>query len=216
MSSLALSFIVLTLAGAGAGWIIAYVSQRLPEQPIDFKAPRYRLLALAGATIGGASALWAVPSFGVTAGVMTALLGWQLLLIALIDFEHFWLPDAVTVPLAVSGLLANVLLAPPLAVGWLASVVSALVAFAMLGLLALLYRLIRKRKGLGGGDPILLGAGCAWVGLQDVVIVLAVASLGIVVTVLAARLMKRSFDAQGRLPYGTYLALGFAVAWVIV
>jgi ribose/xylose/arabinose/galactoside ABC-type transport system permease subunit len=42
--------------------------------------------------------------------IATAVLGWQLLLIALVDGEHFWLPDALTWPLAGSGVLAAGLL----------------------------------------------------------------------------------------------------------
>jgi len=120
--------------------------------------PRYPLMEVACAAIGVVAAL-SQPS-GVAA-VFTALLGWQLLLLAVVDAEHFWLPDALTLPLLATGLAAAALLDDRTL---LDSVVGAGAGFAGLWLLARLYRLVRAREGLGGGDPFLLAAGGAWVG----------------------------------------------------
>lgn len=35
---------------------------------------------------------------------------WQLLLIAMIDIEHYWMPDRLTLPLLVTGIVASGLL----------------------------------------------------------------------------------------------------------
>ena len=75
----------------------------------------------------------------------------------------------MTLPLFVSGLLAAVLLYPgglsaafPSAL--VTPLIGAAVGFGALWLLAFLYRRVRGREGLGGGEPFLLGAGGAWVG----------------------------------------------------
>ena len=68
---------------------------------------RYPLMEASCAAIG----LWAAlgqPT--VLSAALTALLGWQLLLIATIDAEHFWLPDSLTLPLLAGGLAAAALL----------------------------------------------------------------------------------------------------------
>ncbi|PHP17757.1 prepilin peptidase, partial [Sphingobium sp. IP1] len=54
----------------------------------------------AGCAIIGALALGFVPDLG---GIGWALLGWLLLTLALLDWRHFWLPDALTLPLAFFG-----------------------------------------------------------------------------------------------------------------
>ena len=48
---------------------------------------------------------------GWPAAVAGALLGWQLLLIAVVDAEHFWLPDILTLPLIGTGLVVSAVLA---------------------------------------------------------------------------------------------------------
>src|SRR3546814_20377300 len=55
----------------------------------------------AGCALIGAVALGAMPNPG---GVGWALLGWMLLTLAILDWRHFWLPDALTLPLAFLGL----------------------------------------------------------------------------------------------------------------
>ena len=70
---------------------------------------RYPLIELGAGLIG----VWAgLHSADFTLALMTGVLGWNLLIIALVDAEHFWLPDQLTLPLFVSGLLAAVLLYP--------------------------------------------------------------------------------------------------------
>ena len=65
--------------------------------------PRHPAIELAAALVGGV-ALAAHPGL---LGPVTALFGWWLLLIAIIDLEHQWLPDWLTLPLLALGLLAG-------------------------------------------------------------------------------------------------------------
>ena len=93
--------------------------------------------------------------------LVTAVLGWWLLLIAALDLEHQWLPDRLTLPLIPLGLLAAWAgFGPPLA----ERAAGAAIGWAALALIAFLYRRLRGREGMGGGDPKLLGAIGAWVG----------------------------------------------------
>ena len=91
----------------------------------------------------------------------TALFGWWLLLIALLDLEHQWLPDRLTLPLIPLGLAAAWAgFGPPL----IERAAGAAIGWAVLFLIAMLYRQARGREGMGGGDPKLLAAIGAWVG----------------------------------------------------
>jgi len=170
---------------------------------------RHALMALAAAGIG----VWAAlvqPT--VPAAVLTALLGWQLLLIALIDGEHFCLPDQLTLPLLATGGLAAVLLdhtAP------LDALVGAAAGFASLWLLAFVYRRLRGREGLGDGDPFLLAAGGAWVGWMGLPSVLLWASAAGLSLVGARLLVGSKVSAVDRLPFGPCLAVGIWLTWML-
>ncbi len=170
---------------------------------------RYPAMELAGAAIGLCAAL-TQPSL--IPALLTALLGWQLLLIAVVDGEHFWLPDPLTLPLLGTGLLAAAALDRLSVVD---SVTGAAVGFGGLWLLARVYRQVRGREGLGGGDPFLLAAGGAWtgwIGLPGILLWAAAAGLSVV----AARLLTgRRVSGADRLPFGVYLALGVWLTWLL-
>lgn len=169
---------------------------------------RYPLIELACAGIG----VWAALSQPDLVSVaFTALLGWQLLLLAVVDAEHFWLPDALTAPLLITGLIAATVIPKG---SLLHSVIGAAAGFMSLWLLALAYRRLRHREGMGGGDPILLAAGgawVAWIGLPSVLLWASVSALSLV----AARLVTgRAVSGQDRLPFGPFLATGIWLTWL--
>lgn len=169
---------------------------------------RYPLMELACAAIGAGAAV-SQPS--ALAAVLTALLGWQLLLLAVVDAENFWLPDALTLPLLASGLAAAMLLD---AQTLRDAAIGAIVAFVGLKLLALAYRRLRGREGLGGGDPYLLAAGGAWVGWAGLPSVLLWASVSGLSVVLARQLAGRKVSGDDRLPFGVFLAIGVWLTWL--
>lgn len=201
------------LSGSGliVGGVLARLSLHLRQGDTGPRPgrQRYVLMALAGAALGTWAGL-AQPA--PLAATLTALLGWQLLLIAVIDAETFRLPDRLTLPLLASGGLAAVLLdhtAP------LDAVIGAAVGFAGLWGLAFAYRRLRGRDGLGDGDPILLAAGGAWVGwigVPSVLLWAAAAGLSFV----AARLLTGNRVSGGdRLPFGPCLAVGIWLTWIL-
>jgi leader peptidase (prepilin peptidase)/N-methyltransferase len=142
---------------------------------------------------------------------VSALLGWQLLLIAVVDAEHFWLPDRLTLPLIGTGLIATALLARGLP--W-PQILGAVMGFGLLWLLAWLYRRVRGRDGLGGGDPILFAGAGAWVGWTGLPSVLLWACATGLCVVLWRLLRRRPVRGEDRLPFGTFLALGVWLTWL--
>ncbi|SFS84915.1 prepilin peptidase [Brevundimonas viscosa] len=200
----------LGLAGVIAGLLIARIRLARPAAEAASRGGA-RVLSL---TAGGfAIGLWsALGQPSVTAALLTALFGWQLLLIAAVDAEHFWLPDRLTFPLAATGLVAAAALETHLLAD---AVIGAAAGFAALWLLALAYRQLRGREGLGGGDPFLLaaiGAWVGWAGLPGVLLWAGVAGLSVVAGRAAA---GRPLSGADRLPFGVFLAIGGWLTWVL-
>ena len=181
---------------------------------------RYPMIELAACAIGA----WAALRFPDPAWALAgAVLGWQLLLLAVIDAGHFWLPDALTLPLFLSGLFAAVALAPAnvgSGLQWslipplIPALTGAAAGFGGLWLLAALYKRLRGREGLGGGDPFLLGAIGAWVSWTGLPSVLLWASISGLSVVGAKLILRRSVSMTDRLPFGVFLAVGAWLTWL--
>lgn len=150
----------------------------------------------------GAVAAWLVP-MPFALGWMA--LAWILLALAVLDARHYWLPDALTLPLAGLGLM----IAP-----WVTGVtltdaiLGAVVGYGALLLVALGYRRFRGREGLGLGDAKLLGALGGWFGWQALPFILLAASLsGLLWALAQAMTGKGGLAADKMLPLGTFLCM---------
>ena len=88
---------------------------------------------------------------------------WCLIALAVIDLEHFLLPDCITLPLLTAGLIVS-------AMGGFTDLISALVgAVAGYGILWAVFQAFRiatGKEGMGYGDFKLLAALGAWMGWQ--------------------------------------------------
>ena len=116
---------------------------------------------------------------------------WILVLLAEIDFRMFLLPDILTVPLLLSGLLAA-----SFDMGFVAINESVLGAFAGYFLPVAVSLLIvwRKKDAFGGGDIKLLAAIGAWLGVEGLLYVIMVSS---VLGILFAIVMRKKVMAFG-------------------
>ncbi|MDB5675230.1 MAG: peptidase [Sphingomonas bacterium] len=174
--------------------------------PID---PRHWQIELAAAAIGVAAGL-AVPGPVATAG---AAFGWLLLALAALDLAIFWLPNQLTIILAVGGLLTGVIgIDPPLTT----RLIGGAAGFAGLWCVGQGYRLLRKREGLGGGDPKLLGAIGLWLGWAMLPAVLLLAALTGLALVLVGHLSGRAARLDDRVPFGALLAIAAYPAWLFL
>lgn len=165
---------------------------------------RHPAIETAAAVVGAAS-LWLHPH---AAGLLGAMFGWALLALAVLDAEHFWLPDGITLPLLGSGLALGVTFDPP----FLDRLIGALAGYAALAGVASLYRAARGRAGMGGGDPKLMGAIGAWLGWAALPFVLVAAASAALIAAGIAAVRGRGITATTRLPFGAPLA---AAAWLV-
>jgi leader peptidase (prepilin peptidase)/N-methyltransferase len=158
-------------------------------------APRHLAIELAAAAIG-AALLWRWPGLD---GVALAAAGWWLLALIVLDAEHQWLPDALTLPLIP---LALLLPGPPLAERlWGAGV-----GFAGLWLIGAAYRWRRGHDGLGGGDPKLLAGLGAMLGVWALPLLISAAA-GVGLGLAGWDVLRgRYVTGMTRLPFGALLA----------
>ena len=162
------------------------------------------------------------------AGLMFLI--WALVGLAVLDVEHLWLPDALTLPGIALGFVwwfiqgeqvGWALRMPPEPWGDARNAGIRLLGIAAAGGLILLnrwiYKLIRHREGLGLGDAKLMAMLAAWLGLPGALLSFAI---GVVLGSLAAivLLARRSKPATGeswataKLPLGTFLCIGGIVS----
>ena len=156
---------------------------------------RHWQIEMAAAAVG-AALLWRHPA---PEGLLLAVAGWWLLALMILDAEHQWLPDALTLPF-----IPFALLLPGLPLEqrlWGAGL-----GFAGLWLVGAAYRRLRGRDGLGGGDPKLLaGLGALLGGWSLPFLITGAAGLGLALAGWDAS-RGRDVNAATRLPFGALLA----------
>lgn len=187
------------------GWLVARGKCRTCGARID---PVHPFIEAGAALIGGVCAL----AFPPLTALLLAVGGWLLLTLAVLDARHLWLPDALTLPLAALGLTLGDWVLPA---SFESRAIGAAAGAGLLFLLALGYRRLRGREGLGLGDAKLLGAIGAWLGWQALPFVLVIASVTALLWVLALRLRGEKIEAQMRVPLGTFLCIAVVPGWMI-
>ena len=172
-------------------------------------SPVHIRIELAALVIGIAAGLVAPGPVGVAGAVF----GWLLLALASLDLVAFWLPDRLTILLALAGLASATLgIAPPLT----ERLIGGVAGFGVLWLVAFGYRRMRGRDGMGGGDPKLFGAIGLWLGWQMLPAVLLIASMIGLGVALAAHGRGRAIAADTALPFGALLAIAAYPAWLFM
>jgi leader peptidase (prepilin peptidase)/N-methyltransferase len=166
----------------------------------------YPLVELAAAGVG----LWGLVLIPGWVGWVTALLGWALLFLAVVDLRHLWLPDSVTLPLILAGLGVIWLVHPE---RLLDHAVGAAAGFLSLAGVRWAHMRLRGEEGLGLGDAKLYaaaGSWVAWMGLPSVLLIAAAAGLAGV----GVHRLLRGGSAGRQIPFGPWLALGFWLVWL--
>jgi len=142
--------------------------------------------------------------------VARVLFGSALIVLFAIDLEHHLLPNVVTVPGIIVGFVFSLFLPP----GWVDSLIGLLVGGGGLFLIAEGYYRLRHEEGLGMGDVKMLSMIGAFLGWKLTLVTLMMASLaGSIIGVLL--IATRRGDMKYALPFGTFLALGAAVAGTV-
>ena len=146
-------------------------------------------------------------------GVLLAsrlVLGCVLIVLFAIDLEHQLLPNAITLPGIIVGVVFSFFAEP----GWMASLIGVLVGGGVLYGVAEAYYRVRHEEGLGMGDVKMLAMVGAFLGWKLTLLTLMLASLSGTVIGLSLIVSGRG-GMKYALPFGTFLALGAAAAATI-
>jgi leader peptidase (prepilin peptidase) / N-methyltransferase len=156
------------------------------------------------------TAMFALAYWQYGPGILLAqrlLLGCALIVLFAIDLEHQLLPNAITLPGIVTGFLFSVFTEP----GWLASLIGIATGGGILFFIAEVYYRLRHEEGLGMGDVKMLAMVGAFLGWKLTIVTLMMASFaGSIVGALL--IVSRRGGMKYALPFGTFLAVGAAVA----
>lgn len=122
-----------------------------------------------------------------------------------IDWNTYRLPNVLTLPLILLGLLW----AFGTQIDFYEFLLGAALGYGLFWMIESVYRLIRKREGLGRGDAKLLAAGGAWCGAMALPYIILIASVAGIIFVYI-----RGGDRTARLAFGPFLALSIAIIWL--
>lgn len=128
-----------------------------------------------------------------------------LIQLARIDFATQRLPNIITYPL----LLAGLVWAFGTSEDFYFHLLGAALGYGVFWAVEVIYRMIRKRDGLGRGDAKLLAVGGAWCGAWALPLIVLIASLSAIFYVL-----PKGADRNTRIPFGPFLAIGIGAVWL--
>jgi leader peptidase (prepilin peptidase)/N-methyltransferase len=124
-----------------------------------------------------------------------------------IDLEHRLLPDAITLPGIVAGLLASMFLPP----GFRDALIGTLAGGGVLWAIGEAYYRYAGEEGMGGGDVKMLAMIGAFLGWEQVLVTLVFSSIAGALIGVIVLAVKRG-GMKYALPYGTFLAIAALVA----
>ena len=131
--------------------------------------------------------------------------------LAWIDFRSFILPDSLNLLLATCGLIRVFIVGSPDGID---AMLGALAAGSLFWLVRTVHFRLRQNEGLGLGDVKLVAAGGLWVGLNGLPVMLLVATISAFAFVGLQTLSGRKVGIRTAIPFGPFLCLGIAAAWV--
>lgn len=126
-----------------------------------------------------------------------------LLCISFIDLRHQVIPDVISLPGIFAGFVISFFSSH---VTWLQSFIGILAGGGILYIVALLFEILMKKEGMGGGDIKLLAMIGAWLGWKALPFVILVSSLtGLFIGGVSLVISKQGI--RSRIPFGPFLSL---------
>jgi leader peptidase (prepilin peptidase)/N-methyltransferase len=131
-----------------------------------------------------------------------------LIVITVIDLYHQIIPDVVSLPGIVIGLLGSLVISQ---VTFWTSLIGIIAGGGSLFLVATAYQWLFKREGMGGGDVKLLAMIGAFLGWKAVILTILLSSfIGSIVGI--AVILIKGKDFKYAIPFGPFLALGAVIS----
>lgn len=178
-------------------WLVLRGKCSSCQSPISFRYPMVELsTALLSLTVA-----WHF-GYGLQAA-MAVLFTWALVAMTVIDLDKMLLPDQITLPLLWLGLLLSI---NNTFVSAQDALIGAAVGYLSLWSIYWGFKLLTGKEGMGYGDFKLLAALGAWLGWQQLPIVILLSSfVGAVIGI--SYLSLKGKDKSQPIPFGPYLAI---------
>lgn len=167
---------------------------------------QYPLVELLTGVLALACVLWW--GFTINALSIFIFVG-ALIVITFIDLEHKIIPDVISLPGILYGLIVALLLPR---ISFVDSLLGVLLGGGSLLLVAGCYYLLTKQEGMGLGDVKLLAMMGAFLGWKSILFIIMIGSITGAVIGVAAMVIKKK-DRKYAIPFGPFLSLG-AVAYL--
>lgn len=167
---------------------------------------RYPAIELVTAILSGFAAWY----FGVSWETVGALLlTWVLISLTMIDVDHQLLPDSLTLPFLWLGLFVSLF---GLFTSLESAVIGAIAGYLILWSIYWGFKLVTGKEGMGYGDFKLLALLGAWMGWQQLPIIILFSSLvGAIIGI--SLILFRGRDHNVPIPFGPYLAIAGLIAF---
>ena len=185
------------------GWLALRGRCRTCRSPVS---AMYPIVETVTGAVFGAAMHWYGPT---PLGFVRTAFACAMIVLFVIDLQHRILPNAITIPGAVIGVVLSLFLPP----GWVSSLIGVLIGGGVLFAIGEAYYRVRGVDGLGMGDVKMLAMIGAFLGWQLALVTLVLASFGGAVLGIGLLSTGRG-GMQAALPFGTFLAVGAAIAAV--
>ena len=141
--------------------------------------------------------------FGYSLQLLAALIiSWSLIAQSFIDFEHFILPDQINLPILWLGLLLSI---ADVFSNSHDSIIGASLGYLSLWSIYMIFKFLTGKEGMGYGDFKLLALIGAWLGWQQLPLIIVLSSLlGSVVGIVLITINRSGLNTP--IPFGPYLA----------
>ena len=136
---------------------------------------------------------------------------YALIYLTLFDLREYRLPNIVTYPLILAGIVINGYYSFGVIEHYL---IGAIAGYGVIWLLRAYYLKRRSIEAIGLGDAKLLAAAGAWLGWQALPFVLMIASFSAIIIYIFQYLRRKNIDSQTKIPFGPFLCVGFWVLWL--
>ena len=206
-------------------WLVLRGKCRFCKTPISIQYPFVEFLT--GLAFFASARVWAfnAPTF------VNSLFLAIIIVLIFTDYHHMILPNVLTIPGTIAGILLCPFQAFPVYFGilevnaasllglqdlsfalpWIGSVIGALFGGGFLYLVAFAYRLLRHRDGLGMGDVKMMMMVGAFLGFRLAILTIFAGTMLTLIIALPLQLMGK-VSLQTKLAFGVFLGIAAAAA----
>jgi leader peptidase (prepilin peptidase) / N-methyltransferase len=159
-------------------------------------------------TISGLLAIAIVIKYGLTLhSLLLLLLVFSLIIVTFVDLDFQIIPDILSIPGIIAGIGASFFIPT---ISWIDSILGILAGGGFLFIIAVTYKWLTNRDGMGGGDIKLLAMVGAWLGWKAVPFILLISSfIGALIGSISLLLAKKSL--RYKIPFGPFISIAAVI-----